>query len=62
MGDDVMGSGDGTEQKFVVTVTWSAESDIRLTEGDLKEAMEELVLDMDLEAVVDVAETLEPCD
>ena len=62
MGDDVMSSEDGTEQRFVVTVTWSAESDIRLTEGDLKEAMEELVLDMDLEAVVDVAETLDPGD
>ncbi len=62
MGDDVMSSGDGTEQKFVVTVTWSAESDIRLTEGDVKESIEELVLDMDEEAVADVAEVLDAGD
>ena len=62
MEDDVMASGDGTEQKFVVKVTWSAESDIRLTEGDVKEAIEELVLDMDEEALADAAEILDAGD
>ena len=62
MQDDVIGSGDGAEQRFVVTVTWSAESDIRLTEGDVKETVEELVLDMDEEAVADVTEMLDASD
>ena len=55
MEDDVIKPGEGTEQKFVVTVTWSPESEFRLTEGDVKEAIEELVMDMDEEAVADVA-------
>jgi len=50
----------GFEQKFVVTISWSAESDARLTEGDIKEVIESLAMDLDEEAMVDVAEVLGP--
>jgi hypothetical protein len=45
-------------QKFTVMVTWSPESDERVTEGDIKEAIEEFVLDLDEEAVVEVEEII----
>lgn len=46
-------------QVFTVTITWSPESEGRLTEGDLQEAIEQLALEIDEEAVVDVAEGFE---
>lgn len=49
----------GAVQTFAVTITWSPESDIRVTEGDLKEAIEEIVLEIDEDATVDVAEGIE---
>lgn len=54
-----MSSDDGLTQVFTVTVTWSAESDARVTEGDIQEAIEQLALEIDEEAAVDVAEGLE---
>jgi len=46
-------------QVFTVTITWSPEAEGRLTEGDLQEAIEQLALEIDEEAVVDVAEGFE---
>ncbi len=46
------------EQMFSVTVTWSAESGGRVTEGDLKEAIEGLVLELDEDAAVEVEERI----
>ncbi|MCE5314742.1 MAG: hypothetical protein ABFD49_03190 [Armatimonadota bacterium] len=46
-----------TKQKFTVTIEWSPESGQRVTEGDIKEAVEELALDVDEDAVVEVEET-----
>ena len=62
MEDDVIGSAGGSEQKFAITIAWSAESDVRLTEGDVSEALEGLVMDIDEDAVVDVAEILDAGD
>lgn len=45
-----------TAQVFVVTVKWSAESEIRLTEGDIREMVEQMATELDEEATVDVAE------
>ena len=42
-------------QKFIVTIEWSPEADARLTEGDIQEAIEELALEMDEDAVVEAA-------
>lgn len=49
-------NGDELEQMFVVTITWSPESGGRLTEGDVKEAIEQVTLEIDEEAVVDAVE------
>ena len=46
----------GTTQVFTVKINWSPEAEGRLTEGDLQEAIEQLVLEIDEEAVVEVAE------
>ena len=62
MEDDIIKPGEGSQQKFVVSVTWSSESEFRLTEGDVKEAIEELIIDMDEEAVADAAEVLDTSD
>ncbi|MEN6358126.1 MAG: hypothetical protein ABFD83_13705 [Armatimonadota bacterium] len=45
-------------QKFIITIGWSPESGERVTEGDVKEAIEELVLDLDEDAVVEVEESI----
>ncbi|MCL5102548.1 MAG: hypothetical protein M1133_00340 [Armatimonadetes bacterium] len=50
---------DGDIQVFSVTITWSPESGGRMTEGDLKEAIEQMVLEIDEDAMVDVAEGIE---
>jgi hypothetical protein len=54
-----MGSDSELRQKFVITVEWSPESGARLTEGDIHEAVEQLALEIDEDATVEVAETLE---
>jgi|DewCreStandDraft_4_1066084.scaffolds.fasta_scaffold158077_2 hypothetical protein len=54
-----MSSNDGLTQVFTVTITWSAESDARVTEGDIQEAVEQLALEIDEEAAVDVAEAFD---
>jgi hypothetical protein len=46
-------------QVFMVTVRWSPESDIRVTEGDIKEIVEQLATETDEEATVEVEENLE---
>ena len=47
------------KQRFVVTVDWSAESGGRVTEGDIREAIEQMVLELDEDAVVEVNETVD---
>ncbi len=54
-----MNSNAGVTQVFTVTITWSPESDTRVTEGDIQEAIEQLALEIDEEAAVDVAEGFE---
>jgi len=54
-----MGQDSESVQVFTVTVTWSPESEDRITEGDVQEAVEQLVIDVDEEASVEVAEVLE---
>lgn len=49
-------------QRFVVTVEWSPESAGRLTEGDVREALEELAMDLDEDAVVEAVETVDAAD
>lgn len=45
-------------QVFTVTIHWTAESEARLTEGDIQEAIEQLALELDEEATVEVEETI----
>ena len=54
-----MGSDSSAVQVFTVTINWFPESGGRLTEGDLQEAVEQMVLEIDDEATVEVAETFE---
>ena len=49
-------------QRFVVTIDWSPESGARMTEGDIHEAIELLALEIDEDATVEVAETLDTSD
>ncbi len=46
-------------QVFTVTITWSPESDGRATEGDVQEAVEQFVLELDEEATVEAAEVFD---
>ena len=46
-------------QVFTVTIHWSPESDMRVTEGDIKEIVEQLAAETDEEATVEVEESLE---
>lgn len=45
-------------QVFTVTINWSPESEARITEGDLEEVIEQLVMELDEEATVEVEETI----
>jgi len=45
-------------QVFTVTVHWSPEADVRVTEGDIREIVEQLVTEVDEEATVEVEESL----
>ncbi|MCE5200002.1 MAG: hypothetical protein ABFD54_15385 [Armatimonadota bacterium] len=49
---------ESVDQIFVVTVAWSPESGGRLTEGDIKEAIEQMALEIDEDATVEVEETI----
>jgi len=57
-----MSSESELRQRFIVTIEWSPESDARLTEGDIHELVEQLALEVDEDATVEVAETLETGD
>lgn len=48
----------GVTQTFQVTITWSAESDARLTEGDIREAIEDMASELDEDSNVDVSEEI----
>lgn len=54
-----MGSDDATTQIFVVTVEWSPESTTRITEGDIRELVEQLATELDEEATADVVEKMD---
>ena len=49
-------------QRFIITIEWSPESGARLTEGDVHELIEQLALEIDEDATVEVAETLDTSD
>lgn len=59
--EDSMG-GSELRQKFIVSLEWSPESGARLTEGDIHEVVEALALEVDEDATVEVAETLDTGD
>ena len=46
------------EQIFVVKVSWSPDSGGRLTEGDIQESIEQMALEIDEEAAVEVEERI----
>ncbi len=54
-----MGSDVAQTQVFTVIVRWSPESESRVTEGDIREIVEELVTEIDEEATVEVEENLD---
>ncbi len=43
-------------QAFTVTISWSPESEARVTEGDIREIVEQLATEIDEEATVEVEE------
>ncbi len=43
-------------QTFVVTIKWSTEPDSRLTEGDIREEIEDIAAEIDEDCVVEVTE------
>ncbi len=47
------------QQRFIVSIEWSPESGARLTEGDLHEIVEQLAMEIDEDAVIEVTETLD---
>lgn len=57
--EDLSSSAGVSRQRFVVTVDWSPEAEVRLTEGDVREALEELAMDLDEDAVVEAVETVD---
>jgi hypothetical protein len=46
-------------QTFHVTIKWSPESNARLTEGDIREALEDMASEMDEDSNVDVTEQID---
>ncbi len=60
--DDSLGSNSDFRQRFIVTIEWSPESGARLTEGDVHEVVEALALEIDEDATLEVAETLDTGD
>jgi hypothetical protein len=59
--EDSLGASE-LRQRFIVTIEWSPESGARLTEGDVHEVIEVLALEIDEDATLEVAETLETGD
>jgi len=57
-----MSSDTELRQRFIITIEWSPESGARLTEGDVHEVIEQLALEIDEDATVEVAETLDTSD
>jgi len=57
--EDQMNPDSELRQKFIVTIEWSPESGARVTEGDVHELIEQLALEIDEDAAVEVAETLD---
>ena len=57
--EDMMGSDAAQRQRFIITIDWSEESNGRLTEGDLHEAIELLALEVDEDVTLEVIETME---
>ena len=57
-----MSSDSELRQRFIVTIEWSPDSGVRLTEGDVHEVVEQLALEIDEDATVEVAETLDTTD
>jgi hypothetical protein len=45
-------------QTFQVTIKWSPESDARLTEGDIREAIEDMASELDEDSNVEVTEEI----
>ncbi|MCX8053959.1 MAG: hypothetical protein N3B12_09135 [Armatimonadetes bacterium] len=45
-------------QIFTVIINWSPESEARVTEGDIREVVEQLVLEIDEEATVEIEENI----
>jgi len=57
-----MSSDTELRQRFIITIEWSPESGARLTEGDVHEVIEQLALEIDEDATLEVAETLDTSD
>ena len=57
-----MSSDTELRQRFIITIEWSPESGARLTEGDVHEVVEQLALEIDEDATLEVAETLDTTD
>lgn len=57
-----MSSDTELRQRFIITIEWSPESGARLTEGDVHEVVEQLALEIDEDATLEVAETLDTSD
>ena len=57
-----MSSDTELRQRFIITIEWSTESGARLTEGDVHEVIEQLALEIDEDATLEVAETLDTSD
>lgn len=51
-----MGSSE-LRQRFTISIEWSPESGARVTEGDIHEVIEQLALEIDEDAAVDVTES-----
>lgn len=45
-------------QTFHVTIKWSPESEARLTEGDIREVIEDMTSEIDVDSTVDVSEQI----
>lgn len=53
-----MSSDSELTQTFLVTIKWSVEPDSRLTEGDIREEIEDIASEIDEDCVVEVTEQL----
>lgn len=60
--EKMMSSDTELRQRFIITIEWAPESGARLTEGDVYEVIEQLALEIDEDATVEVAETLDTTD